>query len=131
MRRPREIAALKASDFMDLGGEVVIRIWSSKTDQLRRGKEIPIDRGGKVETCPVRLGREWIRFSRLSGEQLLFPNISTGEHSTTAAVSKVVKVMAENAGLKGKFIGHSLRIGGATAAMKGRMSLAMIKSIGG
>ncbi len=48
----------------------------------------------------------------------------------TASISSVVKRVAHYAGLKGRYTGHSLRIGGATAAMQGGMTMAQIRSIG-
>ena len=45
-------------------------------------------------------------------------------------VSSVVKEAALLAGLSGKFSSHSLRIGGATAAMMGGLSMEQIHSIG-
>jgi len=47
------------------------------------------------------------------------------------SISAVVKRVAEHAGLDGNYSGHSLRIGGATAAVAGGMSMEQIRAIGG
>ncbi len=50
---------------------------------------------------------------------------------SVASISAVVKRVAEHAGLDGNYSGHSLRIGGATAAVAGGMSMEQIRAIGG
>jgi hypothetical protein len=45
-------------------------------------------------------------------------------------VNTLVKKVAVVAQLKGRYTGHSLRIGGATAALKGGLSIDQIRSIG-
>lgn len=131
MRRPGELAALRRKDAKMKGGKLWIFIRKSKTDQFGKGKLIPVDEGVSEDSCPIRLLTKWTDFAGLSPDDPLFPNAHTGKLGSTAMVSAIVKKMAEVARLEGKFSGHSLRIGGATAAMSGGMSLAMIRSIGG
>ena len=50
---------------------------------------------------------------------------------TPAAVNSVVKRLAQHLQLDGKYSGHSLRIGGATAAMEAGLTLEQIQAIGG
>ncbi|CAG8573449.1 11578_t:CDS:2 [Gigaspora margarita] len=47
------------------------------------------------------------------------------------AVGAIVKRVAENAKVQGRYTAHSIRIGGATAAMAAGLSLAQIRTIGG
>lgn len=131
MRRPGEVVALMGKDVRRIEEGVVIRIRSSKTDKFRKGKDIPMDKGHNKLTCPVRLLEDWMEFAKVGQEEFLFPNMNTGGKWSTSGIATAVKGMATQAGMRGKFTGHSLRIGGATAAMKGGMSLAMIKAIGG
>ncbi len=53
-----------------------------------------------------------------------------GSQLSGQAVSAIVKRVAKNAGLVGRYSGHSLRIGGATAALQGGMTMEQIRSIG-
>jgi len=46
------------------------------------------------------------------------------------AISNVVSKMAEEAGIQGKFSGHSLRIGGASAALAAGFSIDQVKALG-
>ncbi|CAG8796616.1 15754_t:CDS:1, partial [Gigaspora margarita] len=49
---------------------------------------------------------------------------------TTGTVNAAVKRITNHAQLRGKYSGHSLRIGGATRAMKAELTLLQIMSIG-
>lgn len=60
----------------------------------------------------------------------LFPN-QFGKKISVGAVSQIVKRMATHASLAGRFASHSLRIGGATAAMRAGMTMPQIRAIGG
>lgn len=131
MRRPGELVELRVRDIVRKDGVTWVLVRKSKTDQLGKGKEIPLDEGGLARTCPVKLVWEWIRFAGRRGEEHLFPNLNTGGKWSTAGITSALKEMAKVARIEGKFSGHSLRIGGATAAMKGGMSLALIMAIGG
>lgn len=131
MRRPGELTALRRKDARVKDGRLWIFVRKSKTDQFGKGKLIPVDEGASSDSCPVRLLKKWVELAELNPEAPLFPNANSGKFGSTAMVTASVKKMAEIAGEKGKFSGHSLRIGGATAAMSGGMSLAMIRSIGG
>ena len=50
---------------------------------------------------------------------------------TVSAMTSIVKRFAEHAGLNERYMAHSIRIGGATAAMKGGMTFEQIQAIGG
>ncbi len=99
-------------------------------DQFGQGKEIPIDYNSDPDTCSVRLVLAWIEFQQDHPEVSLFPT-AAGLYISTFTVSGIMKDMTAAAGLVGKFSGHSLCIGGVTAAVKGGMLLAIIRSIKG
>ncbi len=60
----------------------------------------------------------------------IFLSVNGGQ-LTTGALCSIVKRVAAHSSVKGKFSGHSLRIGGATAAMMGGFTLEQIRAIGG
>jgi hypothetical protein len=66
--------------------------------------------------------------SSCEAEDPLFPTIT----GSILKAQAIVKRVAQYAGLVGRYSGHSLRIGGATAALQGRimMSMEQIRSIG-
>lgn len=132
MRRPGELAALNRGDIrFDDDGWMWVTIRKSKTDQLRKGKVVPVEPSKNPRTCPVRIMKEWMdEYSRGNANAPLFFNIKNGQRMTTASISSVVRLVASHAGLKGRYTGHSLRIGGATAAVRAGMAMAMIRSIG-
>ncbi|CAG8541491.1 9545_t:CDS:2, partial [Cetraspora pellucida] len=63
------------------------------------------------ENCPLFLSRQ--------GKQL-----------TVSAIGAIVKRLAKHSGLEGCYTAHSIRIGGATAAMEAGLSLTQIRAIG-
>jgi len=68
----------------------------------------------------------------LDNEDFLFPSLTRpGERLTTERISNIVKEVAVFSGLQGRFSSHSLRIGGATAAVMAGMTLAEVFAIGG
>lgn len=133
MRRAGEVAALTTADFRVLpDGTVGVLIRRSKTDQLGRGLLLIDATGGP--SCPVGLLRRWqlvrpFLVARGAGTDALFVPISVGPLSRLAIFS-LVRRAAEAAGYDGRFSGHSLRIGGATAAAKAGASMAVIKAVG-
>jgi integrase len=134
MRRANELCNLKASDIRLEEDKVVVCIRKSKTDQLRKGKKIPIDKTGEL-TCPVKIVSDYVKCWNidLTSEEIFFKSARKSENKgvSVSAISSVVKRMAAKAGIVGKFSSHSLRIGGASAAIKGGMSMEQVKAIGG
>ena len=131
MRRPGELGLLRRSHVReDYRGWMWVTIPKSKTDQLGRGKELPIEPCGS-RYCPAALLQDYLkRFPGLPGD-FLFPSITDPRVGvSSSAVSTVVKKFAEHAGLEGRYSGHSLRIGGATAAMEGGATMAQLRSYG-
>ncbi|CAG8628151.1 5906_t:CDS:2 [Cetraspora pellucida] len=130
MRRPGELCSLKLKD-IKFGEKLFwVHISSSKTDQFANRKFIPIEYSNS-KYCPVRLLRRYLAIRpRTSDDRPLFLSRSKVQLSV-GVVGAIVKRIAENAGLQGRFTAHSIRIGGATAAMEAGMSLAQIQAIAG
>lgn len=134
MRRGGELAAIKLTDVEARGDGITVTIRQSKTDQLGVGLRLPVEPSGAA-TCPVSLLQRWlvvrhVLVARGRGTDSLFVS-STGTGLSTGAVASIVRRAAAAAGLEGRFSAHSLRIGGATAALGAGASLAMIQSVGG
>ena len=55
----RRVGGDGEEDIMRKEDATWVLIRSSKTDQPKRGKEIPLDGGGNPDTCPVRLLWSW------------------------------------------------------------------------
>jgi len=129
MRRPCELGYLKRKHISFEGGYMHICIPKSKTDQLRRGRWIPIDATGG-QTCPVHCMRDWLNFYQVEPESWLFPGATGAGSVTGGAINELVKKIMRTFGFGGRYTGHSLRIGGATAALKGGLTIDQIRSIG-
>jgi len=104
---------------------LVLTVRSSKTDQEKRGAEIPVFYSNLPEHCPVRSLQAWLDaaeirtgaiFRRLGRDERL------GGRLAAPAVADRVKHWAKVAGFDPKdFAGHSLRRGFiTTAARRGR-----------
>lgn len=132
MRRPGELGQLRMRHVVwKPGGSLEIIVPHSKTDPLWSGQRIPIDAVPGSPTCPVRLLREYFRLRGPGArpEDPLFAS-ATGAPLSTSAVNSIVKKAAEWSGVEGWVTGHSLRIGGATAALAAGLTLEQIKAIG-
>lgn len=80
------------------------------------------------ETCPARIIWSFVRKTK-DPERHIFLS-TTGRPLSAAGVSTIVKKVAKWAGVDCHVSGHSLRIGGATAALAAGMSMANIKALG-
>ncbi|CAG8667568.1 3709_t:CDS:1, partial [Ambispora leptoticha] len=130
MRQPGELCNLRLSDVKLVGGLFWVRINKSKTDQLAKEKFIPIEKMSS-RFCSVERVVNYLKVRPVTkGDAPLFLSKSRKKMSVLA-ISAVVKRFAEHAKMKGRFTAHSLRIGGATAAMKGGLSMEQIQTIGG
>lgn len=129
MRRPGEMGYFRRSHVSFVGSQLRLLIPKSKTDQLARGRTIVIDPTGNI-TCPVRALQTWLPFVS-AADDWLFPDLLDSSKSVSSgAVNSLVKEVARLANLSGRYTGHSLRIGGATAALRGGLSVDQIRSIG-
>ena len=130
MRRANEISKFKRKDFVKSDGMWFVKVSSQKNDQMATGAEIPIESSGNFWTDPVKILDEFFEGENFQPQDLVFQSAKKNKPITTNAISQIVKRIAAEAGFKGRFSSHSLRIGGATAAMMGGMSLEQIMAIG-
>ncbi|CAG8833966.1 17700_t:CDS:2, partial [Racocetra persica] len=105
-------------------------IWCFRT--MRRPGELCKLRKNDVER---KSGLVWLRVRKTKNDPFanrkFVPIEPSGWEMSVAAISSVIKRMTENVKIVGRFTSHSLRIGRAAAAMRGGMSLAQIRTIGG
>ena len=119
--RRSELVALDVADVTDTEDGLKILIRRSKSDQEGQGRKVGIPYGSNPETCPVRTVQAWIEQAKIS-DGLLFRSVN--RHGQVQAsglcgsdVARIVKKLAVRARLDpGKYAGHSLRAGHATAA---------------
>jgi len=129
MRRANELAAIRRKHITRIGEKFFLKVPSQKNDQKAVGVRIAIEPSGDPLTCPVLLLEEYLASKIWEPGDFLFTN-SKGGQISSGAISKLVKRMVESAGFEGRYSSHSLRIGGATAAMEGGLTLEQIMSIG-
>jgi site-specific recombinase XerD len=128
MRRASELGALRAEDVRFKDGKMEVLVRRSKTDQSGRGFTVFIEPSGSA-TCPVRLMQAYLKQRGCHGG-FLFIN-RRGSPLSAGAISKICQRMVSRAGLNAQVSSHSLRIGGATAAMVGGLSKEQVMAIGG
>ena len=120
--RRSELVALDLADVTKAPKGLVVTVLHSKTDQERRGEDVPVFFSNIAEHCPVRTLDAWLAasavvegpiFLRLGrGQQL-------GERLAPAAVLDRVQHYAKLAGLEYREFGaHSLRSGFITTAAR-------------
>jgi integrase len=134
--RRSELVSLDVSDItLDPAGLAVI-LRRSKTDQLAAGRKVGIPYGEHRATCAVLAVRAWLKISGVA-EGPLFRKVPQrgpvgGERLSGLAVARVVKLVAQAAGLDASsFSGHSLRSGFATsAAGAGKSERAIMRHTG-
>lgn len=131
MRRPCELAALKRKHVQRTELGLRIFLEKSKTDQLRVGRWLNIDAVRGSRTCPVFLLQQHMDTTPYcEDEHPLFAS-GGGKPLTVSAISGIVKNMVRAAGLDVQVSGHSLRIAGATQAVKAGWEMAEICAVGG
>jgi site-specific recombinase XerD len=128
MARASELAAVRLEDVRWAGDAVSVTLRRSKTDHSGRGQEVFIDASGG-DTCPVGILRRFLSW-REAGSGLLFRS-RTGAAMTTAAITALCRRAVAAAGCLERVSSHSLRIGGATAAVEGGMTVEQVMTIGG
>jgi integrase len=119
--RRSELVSLDLTD-LEFGRDgLTVNLRRSKTDQEGQGRKVGIPYGSNPDTCPVRTVQAWIEQAKIS-DGLLFRSVN--RHGQVQAsglcgsdVARIVKKLAVRARLDpGKYAGHSLRAGHATAA---------------
>ena len=120
--RRSELVALDVEDITDAPKGLIILIRSSKTDQERRGEEIPLFFSNQEAHCPVRTLRTWLRTASIV-DGAVFRGLGRrsvlGSRLTPATVAERVQHWAKLAKLDPRdFAGHSLRSGFVTTAAR-------------
>jgi len=131
MRRASELSALRLCDvkWRPVMGALSIFIARSKVDQTGKGTEIYIEPVEDCCTCPVRLFWKYLEW-RGREKGLLF-GAAQGGRLSTQAITSICQRMVAAAGLQVRVSSHSLRVGGATAAMMAGLTREQIMTIGG
>ena len=139
MLRPSEIVGLRKGDISfrkQLGGKwkeetwLYVRVKKSKTDQMCKGRTIPVEPARSAQGCPVESMIKYMGLDRRPKDAWLFASVQ-GKQLSGAAVSAIVKRVARETGFEGPVSGHSLRIGGACAAAEAGLGIEAIRAIGG
>ena len=125
--RADELIKLRSCNISMDGGNMVVRIASSKTDQLRQGDEVLIVRT-RSPTCPVAMLECYMHAAQIppGSEEFLYRPISRVKHGEKLRASGQLsystlrelfkRKLAELGYPAVEFGLHSLRAGGATAA---------------
>ena len=122
--RRSELVALDAGDVTETDDGLRVQIRRSKTDPEGQGREVGVPYGQHPETCPIRALRAWRAAGGVDSGPLFRP-VDRHDHVqagrlTDRGVARVVQRAALRAGLDpGRYAGHSLRAGLATAAAQG------------
>lgn len=118
--RQSEMVGLNVEDFGMRGGNLVVTLRSSKTDQMAEGREIVIP-PGRGSRCPIRALVNWLEVSGI-GAGPVFRRVDRngrvlGGRTSASIVARVVKEGASYLGLNPDgYGGHSLRAGYVTTA---------------
>lgn len=119
--RRAELVALEIADLVFSRDGLTITLRRSKTDQDGAGRKLGIPYGSNPDTCPVRVLQSWLELASIASGPVFRSINRHGKVQVGALapadVARVVKKLAQRAGLDpGKYAGHSLRAGHATAA---------------
>ncbi|MFI7632418.1 tyrosine-type recombinase/integrase [Microbispora rosea] len=146
--RVSELAALDIADVRETDDGLLVTVYRRK---IKKFTETAVPYGSNPATCPVRATRALVEAlaeaGRISGPLLvridrhgrIAPPITRKGKTigdpdgrmTSDAVADVVTRIADAAGLEGRWTGHSLRRGFATAARRGGAALERIGRHGG
>ena len=128
MLRAKSLGAIRVRDltFKEWGMEVALSPIKTMSSWQRKH----IEHSDDSRLCPVQWTKEYILEAGLEPEDLLFGD-ANGLPLTSMTLTSLVRKVASYAGLEGDFSGHSLRIGGATAAALGGVTISHIQAVGG
>ncbi len=125
--RRSELVALNVEDLELRGDELIVHVRSSKTDQLKQGREVHIPYG-RGKSCPIDALRRWFSASSIRTGAVFRAVNRHGcvrePRLSANSVSYIVKRCTAALGLNAReYSGHSLRAGYVTtAAMRGMPS---------
>jgi len=131
MFRAAELVKIKLGDIRPKGDGIEVRVGPSKADQNAKRRPVFVDPSGFL-SCPVALTQALIAIRRGQGAldaDLLFSD-AAGRPLSPSAVSSIVKNMVDHSGIEGFFSGHSLRIGGASAALAAGFTVDEVMTLG-
>jgi integrase len=119
--RRSELVNLEVADLEFTRDGLTVTLRRSKTDQDGAGRKIGVPYGSNPETGPVRTLQAWLETAGIAAGPVFRSLNRHGQVQPAGLagidVARVVKKLAERAGLDpGKYAGHSLRAGHATAA---------------
>lgn len=118
--RRSEVVALTLSDVHVEDRGLVVTVRRGKTDQVGEGRQIGLPFGRRAPYCPVRSYQAWTGLLSSRRGPVFVAVGQDGRPSSRALdgrhVARLVKRVADQAGLVGDYSGHSLRAGFATAA---------------
>lgn len=132
MRHVSELAAFRRRDiWFDKDDIMYVHVRRFKTDQFGVGKVIPVEPSGDPLICPVGVMKRYLAEFKGSPDSPLFVSLNdSSKGMSDSSISATVSKMAKILNLVGRFTGHSLRIDGVTAAMRGGLTMAQIRAIG-
>ena len=132
--RRSELAGLQVADVVEAGGGLEVTVRRGKTDQVGRGRVVPIWKG-PGGLCPVRAWRAWIRArGGAAGAAFLSwrGEIRQNRGITGDGIHDLVRTLAAAAGLDpDRFGAHSLRAGMVTAALQAGAAVPQVMAITG
>ncbi len=120
--RRSELVAIDVEDVRRAPKGLVLLIPESKTDQERRGEEVPVFFSNNAEHCPVRSLDAWLATAGIA-QGAIFRAVGRverlGPRLSAAAVADRVQHWAKRAGFDWReYAGHSLRSGFVTTAAR-------------
>jgi site-specific recombinase XerD len=134
--RRSELVGLDVSDIEFTEDGMVVTVKKSKTDQEGKGRRVGIPYGTSPSTCPARCTKAWIDAASITSGPVFRPVGRWGhvaeQRLADRAVARVVQRYAQAVGFDaGRFGGHSLRAGLATAAARaGRSERSIMNQTG-
>lgn len=106
----------------DTAEGLLVTLPRGKTDQVGQGRLIGVPYQSDPVACPVRAIRAWLATTKLTSGPLIRAVDRHGNLSddamTARNISEAVTRMTADAGLKGRYTGHSLRAGFCTTAAR-------------